>query len=117
MKSVQNIKIRQRKGNLHVDLPEHFTAEMAADLTCLITEVYRGEGNIFVHTAEVLSVAPDSKRIFARCLEESGLPQDNLYVTGSKGLDFSPDNIRVIVYQKKKSGCGGRCKECKCQTN
>jgi hypothetical protein len=117
MDSVQNIKIRHRKGNVHVDLLGHFTAEMAADVTSLISDVYCGKGNIFVHTAEILSVAPDLKHIFAQYIETSGLPQANLYLTGSKGLEFSPDNIKVIVYKKKKKGCGGRCKDCKCQTN
>lgn len=117
MDSVQNIKIRHRKGNVHVDLLGHFTAEMAADVTSLISEVYCGKGNIFVHTAEILSVAPDLKHIFAQHIETSRLPQDKIYLTGSKGLEFSPDNIKVIVYKKKKNGCGGRCKNCKCQTN
>jgi hypothetical protein len=117
MNSIQSIKIRHRKGNVHVDLLGHFTAEMAADVTSLISEAYRGKGNIFVHTAEILSVSPGLKQIFAQYLETSGLPQANLYLTGNKGLEFSPDNIKVIVYEKKKNGCGGRCKDCKCRTN
>jgi hypothetical protein len=117
MKSDQQIKATERNGNLHVHLLGHVTPETAANLTSVITQVYRGKGNIFVHTADVLSVAPDSRHVFAECIKFSGLPKENLYLTGKKGLDFNPENIRVIVYEKKKNGCGSRCKNCKCQEN
>lgn len=112
MKPEQQIETTQRNGNLHIDLPGHITPGVATELPDVIRRAYRGQGNIFIHTKRVISVAPDSKRIFAECIQSAGLPQDNLYLTGSKGLEFSPDNIRVIVPSKKKSRCGGSCKDC-----
>lgn len=103
-----------RNGNLHVDLQGHFTPVNAVELTSTITRTYRGKGNIFIHTARLTSVAPEAKRAFGHCLDSSGLPRDHVYLTGRKGLDISPDSGRVIVYEKKKTGCCGRCRGCAC---
>lgn len=32
-----------------------------------------------------------------------GLPRNNVYLTGSKKLDISPDKAKEIVYEKKKN--------------
>lgn len=103
-----------RKGNLHVDLQGHFTAATADELTSAIAQAYRGKGNIFIHTAHLASVTPDAKHAFGHCLGSSGLPRDNVYLTGKKGLDISPDQGKVIIYEKKKTGCCGRCRDCTC---
>ena len=103
-----------RKGNLHVDLQGHFSATTADELTSTIARAYRGKGNIFIHTAGLVSLTPDAKHAFCHCLGSSGLPRDNVYLTGRMGLDISPDGNKVIVYEKKKTGCCGRCRDCKC---
>ena len=113
MDSSQQIQTTQRNGNLHVRLEGQFTPATAEELTSAIALVYRGKGNIFIHTANITSVSPDSRNTFTQCINGSGLPQQNVYLTGSKGLDFSPDNIRVIVHKPKKNGCCGRCRDCK----
>ena len=117
MDSRQQIQTTLRNGNLHVQLEGQFTPATAEELTSAIAQVYRGKGNIFIHTAKITSVSPDSRNTFAQCINVSGLPQQNVYLTGSKGLDFSPDNIRVIVHKQKKNGCCGRCRDCRCHND
>lgn len=114
MDTQPQIQATHRKGNLHVDLQGHFTAATADELTSTITRTYRGEGNIFIHTAGLVSVTPDARHAFGHYLCSSGLPQDNVYLIGRKGLDISPDGGRVIVHEKKKTGCCGRCRDCAC---
>jgi hypothetical protein len=58
----------------------------------------------------------DSKSVLADHLKQLRLPCERLYLSGTKGFDLGPDNIRVIVYEKKKKGCCGKCKECGCNT-
>lgn len=114
METSQQIQAVHRNGNLHVDIQGHFTPETAGELTSAIARSYRGKGNIFIHTARLTSVAPDAKHAFSHCIGTSGLPRNNVYLTGSKGLDISPDKGKVIVHEKKKTGCCGRCRDCKC---
>jgi hypothetical protein len=90
------------------------TPELAAELTSTLALTYRGKGNIFIHTANLTSVASESQVAFADHLSLSGLPREHLYLTGIKGLEISPDKGRVIVYEKKEKGCCGRCRDCKC---
>jgi len=113
MKSAPPIQASHRNGNLHVDLHGDFTPEIAAQLFTTLTQSYQGKGNIFIHTAHLASIAPESRRAFADQVSRSGLPQDHLYLTGIKGLDISPDKGRVIVYEKREKGCCGRCQGCK----
>ena len=114
MDTQPQIQAVHRNGNLHVNIQGHFTPETAGELTSTIARTYRGKGNIFIHTARLTSVAPDAKHAFGHCLGSSGLPRNNVYLTGRKGLDISPDSGRVIVYEKKTTGCCGRCRECSC---
>ena len=57
--------------------------------------------------------APASKSVLAERIGRLGLPCERLYVTGTKGLDLGPDNMKVIVSEKKK-GCCGKSKNCAC---
>lgn len=106
-----------RNGNLHVNLHGDFTAETALRLTSTIARTYNGRGNIFIHTAQVAEIAPESRHIYAEQISTLGLPQEKMYLTGIKGLDISQDKGRVIVYEKKKKGCCGKCRGCKCHDN
>lgn len=104
----------QRNGNLHLNLHGDFTTETALRLTSTIARTYSGRGNIFIHTAQVADIAPESRHTFAEQISMLGLPQEKMYLTGIKGLDISPDKGKVIVYEKKKKGCCGKCRDCKC---
>lgn len=114
METETQILATNRNGNLHVNLHGQFTPETAAELTSTIAHTYQGKGNIFIHTAHVTDIEPESKRVFSEHVNLLGLPRENMYLTGIKGLDISPDQFRVIVYEKKKAGCCGRCRNCKC---
>jgi len=114
METSQPIQINQRNGNLHVNLHGQFTPEIAIALTSAIARDYQGKGNIFIHTAHLTDIAPESRSAFAINASLLDLPQEKMYLTGVKGLDISPDKGRVIVYEKKKKGCCGRCSNCKC---
>lgn len=113
MESSSPIQASHRNGNLHVDLHGDFTPEIAAQLIATLSQSYQGKGNIFIHTAHLTAIAPESRRAFADQISRSGLPQDHLYLTGIKGLDISPDKGRVIVAPKWTKGCCGRCQDCK----
>ncbi|WP_157469941.1 hypothetical protein [Desulfobulbus elongatus] len=116
MKYKQPVDAAYRNGNLHINLNGPFSSETAVELSSTIAMFYEGRGNIFIHTANVTSVEPTSKSVLADHIKHLGLPCERLYMTGTKGLDMSPDNIRVIVYEKKKKGCCGRCKDCGCNS-
>jgi len=111
------INSNQRNGNLHINIDGHFTPNIAAQLTMTIAKVYQGKGNIFIHTEKITDVAPESKYTFTNLLGISGLPQNNIYLTGEKGLKFCHDAGKVIVRKTKKHGIGGcgKCKNCSCQ--
>ena len=108
------IQADQRNGNLHINLDGHFSPEMALQLTTTIASRYSGQGNIFIHTAKVTTIAPESRTALADQISILGLPQEKMYMTGIKGLDISPDQGRVIVYEKRKKGCCGKCRNCHC---
>lgn len=110
----QAIQADQRNGNLHINLDGLFTEETALQLTSTIAHSYSGKGNIFIHTAKVTAIAPESRSTFADQISILGLPQEKMYLTGVKGLDLSPDKMRVIVYEKRKKGCCGKCRNCTC---
>lgn len=112
MQASHRIDAAHRNGNLHIRLHGHFSPQAAADVTATIAQDYHGRGNIFIHTAEVTSVAAQSRQILADQIERLALPRENLYLTGPKGLDIGPEKIRVIVYEKRKKGCCGRCHDC-----
>lgn len=103
-----------RNGNLHVNLHGDFTAETAVHLTSTIARAYTGKGNIFIHTAQVTAIAPESRHTLSEQISVLGLPQEKMYLTGIKGLDISPDKGRVIVYEKRQKGCCGKCRDCNC---
>lgn len=116
MKCKQAVDAAYRNGNLHINLNGPFSPATAEEVSGAIAMFYEGRGNIFIHTANVTTVEPSSKCALADQLKGLGLPCERLYLTGTKGLDLSPDNIRVIVYEKKKKGCCGRCKDCGCSS-
>ncbi|MBM9614136.1 hypothetical protein JWJ90_07525 [Desulfobulbus rhabdoformis] len=111
-----NIEANQRNGNLHINLDGHFSAEVAFELTSTIAKSYNGKGNIFVHTAKVTTIAPESRTTLSDQITMLGLPAEKMYMTGVKGLDISPDKGKVIVYEKRKKGCCGKCKNCSCHS-
>lgn len=110
----QSVDAAYRNGNLHIRLNGHVSPTIAAELSSAIAMFYEGKGNVFIHTANVTSIEPTSRSVLADQIKQLGLPCERLYLTGTKGLDLSPDNIKVIVYEKKKKGCCGKCKECGC---
>jgi len=118
MKNTAQINADQRNGNLHIKLDGMFTPDTAAKLTILMAKSYQGQGNIFIHTSGVSTVEPSSRHAFYNLLGVSGLPQDNIYLTGEKGMDICHDAGKVIVHKKKKHGHGGcgKCKNCSCGT-
>jgi hypothetical protein len=117
MEITTQINADQRNGNLHINLAGLFTPETAARLTTVMAKTYQGKGDIFIHTGKVTGVAPDSRYAFNNLLGMSGLPRDNIYLTGEKGLDISQDATKVIIRKKKHDhgGCG-KCKNCTCHT-
>lgn len=110
------INTDQRNGNLHINIEGLFTPETAAQLTIIMSRSYIGKGNIFIHTAKVVDVKPDSKFAFNHLLGLTELPKENVYLTGEKGFDIGDDEGKVIIHKKKKHGHGGcgRCKNCTC---
>ncbi len=115
MENPTRINTDQRNGNLHIQLAGLFTPDTAARLTTVMAKTYQGKGNIFIHTSKVTEVSADSRYAFSNLLAMSGLPRDNVYLTGEKGLDISQDATKVIVRKKKQGhgGCG-KCKNCTC---
>lgn len=110
------ISTDQRNGNLHIKLEGLFTPETAAKLAIIMTKSYVGQGNIFIHTAMVTDVEPQSQFAFNTLMGQTDLPKEKVYLTGEKGIDISHDSGKVIVGKKKKhrhSGCG-KCKNCSC---
>ena len=118
MEKNTQINTSLRNGNLHINLKGHFSPDTAAKLTTIMTKTYQGKGNIFIHTKLITDVASNSRYAFSNLLGLSGLPKDNIYLTGEKGLDISHDSGRVIIYKKKQHGHGGcgKCKNCTCHT-
>lgn len=116
MENVTRINADQRNGNLHINLDGRFTTDIAAQLTMVMAKAYQGKGNIFIHTSRITEIAPDSRFTFTNLLGLSGLPKDNIYLTGKKGLDICHDTGKVIVRKEKKHGhdCCGKCKNCTC---
>lgn len=103
----------QRKGNLHVKLTGKFDDKRAFEVGHHIHDVYRGEGNIFIHTHDVTEIVPSSKVMFQHMLGVLELPKKNIYLMGEKGEHICHEEGRVIVHKKKPHGCG-RCKNCTC---
>jgi len=114
MQYKQPVDAAYRNGNLHINLNGHVSPATAIELSSAIALFYEGKGNIFIHTANVTTIEPASKHALADRLKQLDLPCDRLYLTGTKGLDLGPDNSKVIVYEKKKKGCCGRCNNCGC---
>lgn len=116
MKEGSSMQISKRNGNLHIYLEGLFTPAIATRLTITMARTYQGKGNIFIHTDKTTEVAPGSKYAFTNLLGMSGLPQDNVYLTGENGLEICHDTGKVIVRKKTKHGHGGcgRCKNCSC---
>ncbi|MGI6655739.1 MAG: hypothetical protein ACOX5Z_02715 [Desulfobulbus sp.] len=114
MEMQQTISADQRNGNLHLSLHGRFTPEIAMQLGQTIADSYIGRGNIFIHTSQVTEVASGSRHAFGRMISDFGLPHDKMYLIGARGLDIGPDTTRVIIYEKKKRGCCGKCRSCAC---
>ncbi len=110
MNTENRLETIQRNGNLHIRLHGRFTPETAEELTRAMAETYPGQGNIFIHTAGLDSVEPEAREAFDRGLGMAQLPRDRVYLTGRKGLEIGWDRGKVIVYEKKKTGCCGRCR-------
>ncbi len=114
MEVLTSIQTDQRNGNLHINLSGQFTTEIAHRLTSAISQQYQGRGNIFIHTKDITDIAPESRQTFADLVGEAVLPREKIYMIGSKGLEICPDAGKVIVHDKKKHTCCGRCKNCRC---
>lgn len=114
MEVLNNIQADQRNGNLHIKLSGQFTTETAHRLTSIMNQQYQGRGNIFIHTEEITDVTPESRQAFGDLVGEAVLPREKIYMIGSKGLEICPDASKVILHDKKKHTCCGRCKNCRC---
>jgi hypothetical protein len=115
-KKTAQINADHRNGNLHINLDGRFTTDSAELLTLVMAGAYKGAGNIFIHTRRVTEVAPDSRVVFLDLQVKTGLPKDNIYLTGEKGLDICHDAGKVIVRKEKShghTGCG-KCGNCTC---
>lgn len=115
MPQAAHIDTAQRNGNLHLNIAGFFSQELAEELTATICRLYRGTGNIFIHTDALTGIAPESKEALARHLGRSGLPSANLFLMGPRGFDINPGSCRVIVHHKKKHTCCGKCRNCSCR--
>lgn len=105
----------QRNGNLHVKLAGVFDDKQAFEVGHHIQDVYRGKGNIFIHTNDLTEIAPSSKMMFKHMLGVLELPKEHIYLMGEKGRDICHEEGKVIVHKKKSHGhCCGRCKNCSC---
>jgi len=107
------INANQRNGNLHINLDGQLTPDIAAQLTKTMVKAYQGKGNIFIHTEKITEVVPEFRYAFTNLLNMSGLPQENVYLTGKKGLKICHDTGKVIVRKEKKHGHNGGCGKCK----
>ena len=118
MEKRAQIYISQRNGNLHINLAGQFNPDTAEKLITIMTQNYKGKGNIFIHTGKVTVVSQNSRYVFSKLLGLSGLPDDNIYLMGERGLEISHDLGKVIVHKKKTHGHGGcgKCKNCTCHT-
>ncbi|HHD57300.1 MAG TPA: hypothetical protein ENK89_06465 [Desulfobulbaceae bacterium] len=117
MQPTTHIDADQRNGNLHIRLNGHFTPDVAAKLTMIMAKTYQGKGNIFIHTEQITNVAQESRYAFHNLLDMSGLPQDNVYLTGKTGFEICHDTGKVIVHKEtghSHNGCG-KCKNCTCR--
>ena len=112
------VTTEERNGNLHIKLQGRFGVDTAMEVTSLISRRYRMGSNVFIHTAEVVTVSSQSKEMFSSMLGVYGLPPENIYLMGEKGLEICHDEGRVIL-RKKTHGhkCSGRCKNCKCKSD
>lgn len=114
MEAIQGIEADQRNGNLHINLAGEFTKQTAFTLTKTMTQRYQGSGNIFIHTESITEVAPESRETFGDLMGVAVLPRERIYMIGRKGLEICPDASRVIIHDKKKHKCCGKCKNCSC---
>ncbi len=114
MEAMNHIEANQRNGNLHINLAGQFTTDTAYRLTTTMAQSYQGSGNIFIHTDNITDVDPDSRQVFENLMGMAVLPRENIYMIGSKGLEICPDAGKVIIHDKKKHKCCGRCKNCRC---
>ncbi len=117
MPQTAQIDTAQRNGNLHVTPAGFFSRELAQQLTATISRLYRGTGNIFIHTDALTGVAPESREALSRHIDRSGLPNTNLFFMGPRGFDINPDTCRVIAHKEKRHTCCGKCRNCSCQKN
>ena len=116
--SMAVINADQRNGNLHIKLKGMFGPETAAQLTMVMAKSYIGTGNVFIHTAQITDVKPNSRSTFNNLLRFIDVPKEKVYLTGEKGFDIGHDSAKVIVNKKRKKkhghgGCG-KCKNCSC---
>lgn len=107
----------QRNGNLHIKLNGSFDQDSAAKLTMVMMRSYQGKGNIFIHTDEISTITPDSRRTFNDLVGLSNLPKKSIYLMGEQGLAICPDSGKVLIRQKKPNSHGGcgKCKNCSCR--
>lgn len=114
MNKKARVNADQRNGNLHVKVNGQFTPDVAAQLVMVMAKIYQGQGNIFIHTDMVTTIDSDSRCAFGNLLKISGLPRENIYLTGKKGVKICNDSLKFIVRKERKQGGCGKCGDCKC---
>ncbi|CAG35283.1 hypothetical protein [Desulfotalea psychrophila] len=105
-----SIQTEQRKGNLHLKICGKPSAQHLSSLVKTMEQLYRGEGNIFIHTEQVTEVEEHCPTILKSLMAESELPRKNIYMIGEKGFDLGGGYTKVIIKPRKKSRCNG-CKK------
>ena len=113
----RNVRLEERNGNLHVRPHGQFCAKTAEIMAAMMSNSYRGKGNIFIHTKLITQVSPDSREMFNEMVGTLGLPRKSIYLMGETGKDICHDEGRVIVPKARKTGhrCGGNCANCSCK--
>lgn len=109
------MQYRHSKGNLHIRARGVFDGNSAHELLALLRERYTGAGRVFVDTSELEEILPLASSQFRSGLRVTPVPARSLFFKGKKGFHLAPDGSRVlIVREKKKGGCCGKCAVCTC---
>jgi len=117
----EKLEVQEELNSLEAmfTLAGQFDVDTAMLLTSHMSKSYTGKGNIFIHTAAITEVSPQSKKMFNSMLGGFNLPSTKIYLMGEKGHEICHENGKVIVKKERPAGhksCG-RCKNCKCGTS
>ena len=102
-------------GNLHVSPSGDFDGNSAWELVNLLHEQYNGTGQVFIDTKNLCEICPFGCTTFQCRLNQTRIPMDQLFFSGTKGYSIAPEGSKVIVAHKKdQCRCNGDCANCSC---